>query len=124
MKQFYLHDHESFQIAINAIKDLWPQVRDEKLRFTIDIGNPGDPYSTEQLNKAHALFGDIAVATANAPDIIKEVIMAEAFPPDIFEFEGEMHEMRKSFTKLNKEQASYLINFTIAWAGDKGFYLE
>jgi len=124
VKQFYLHDHDSFQIAINAIKNLWPAVRDDGVRYTIDIGAPGDPYSTEQLNMCHAMFGEIAAVTGNTPEVVKNVIMSEAFPPEIVEFQGEMHEVRKSFTRLNKAQASFLIDFTITFGAEQGVHLE
>jgi len=124
LRQYYLHDRESFQIAINAIKALWPQVRDEKLRFTVDIGTPGDPYSTAQLRKTHAWFGEIAEATGNTPDVVKDGLMLMFFPPEIVEFDGEMIEHRKSFTQLNKEQVVYLMNSIDAWAAEQGIHLE
>lgn len=125
IRQYYLHDRESVQRAINALKVLWK----DELSFgsgdslVMQVIPPGEPQSDKQRKKCHAWFGEIAMETGNTPDLVKEGMMQLFFQDEEFMFGNETLTRRKSFKTLNKKEVSYLMGQVEAWASHEGIEL-
>ncbi len=116
-----MYDGDSCDQAVRKIEELYI----DGLAFTIQfIPEDYDPYTTLQLNKAHAMFGDIARHTRHTVKEVKTAMMLKFFPPTFFDFFGERCEFRKSFTDLTKAEASHLIDSMEPWAADNGIYIQ
>lgn len=121
MIEILVHDPESLADAVIKLDELFADGQ----AFTITF-EPLDyePYTTKQLNKAHAMFGDIAKASRHTVREVKAAMMLKFYPVTYFDFFGERCEFRKSFTDLTKAEASHLIDSMEAWAADNGIYIQ
>ena len=127
IRQFYLHDRNSVQRAIDGLKQLWSEDLEKHKgakRLVMQIIEPGEKYSDEQRKKCHAWFGEIAVETTNTPALVKDGLMQIFFPEEPYQFNNETLYRRKSFADLSKKEVTYLMNSVQAWASEIGIILE
>jgi hypothetical protein len=119
--EILVHDPESLADAVTTLDTLFLDGQ----KFTIQfVPDDYEPYTTLQLNKAHAMFGDIAKASRHTVKEVKAAMMSKFFPATFFDFFGERCEFRKSFTDLTKAEASHLIDSMEPWAADNGIYIK
>lgn len=131
IRQYHLHDRESIQRAINALKSAWTDIESSEgsLRLVMQIDEPKEPQTDAQRKKCHAWFGEIATATTNTPALVKDGLMQIFFVEEPYDFktnEGDTVTLykRKSFMELSKKEVSYLMNSVQAWASQEGIELE
>lgn len=135
MPQYYLHDRDSIQRAINALKDVYTELQNgANHRFVMNVGPVEEPYTDAQRKKCHAWFDEIAEATGNLPADVKDGLMQIFFTEEPYTFAsldketGEVKEItlyrRQSFTNLSKKKVSEFMDNVSAWAAEQGIILE
>ena len=121
MIEIFVHDRDSAKEALESLVELHTDAEPFTVTF---VPHDHEPYSTTQLNRCHATFGEIAKGTRHTVKEVKTAMMLMFFAPVAFDFLGERYEFRKSFTDLNKAEASHLIDSMEAWAADNGIHIR